>query len=184
MAASIFVDSEPSFVASCLSFPIYWPYHSRAERYAKALANSIVHTKGFDGGGQNSYFYDSSEGLITSIILLVAQYCKPEERHIVSVFKILLEFAQTVKSANDETDSQRKVKQTKLNEILSLLPEDDKIRWFAGSVPGSEGMQYLAAHNCRGHGEEKDGHADDRTNDSCDSFPNAVSLPRRDSGTV
>ncbi|MFR0936503.1 MAG: hypothetical protein ACLSF4_03105 [Hominenteromicrobium sp.] len=35
-------------------------YHSRAERYAKALANSIVHTKGFDGGGQNSYFYDSS----------------------------------------------------------------------------------------------------------------------------
>lgn len=98
-------------------------YHSRAERYAKALANSIVHTKGFDGGGQNSYFYDSSEGLITSIILLVAQYCKPEERHIVSVFKILLEFVQTVKSANDETDSQRKVKQTKLNEILSLLPE-------------------------------------------------------------
>lgn len=119
-------------------------YHSRAERYAKALANSIVHTKGFDGGGQNSYFYDSSEGLITSIILLVAQYCKPEERHIVSVFKILLEFVQTVKSANDETDSQRKVKQTKLNEILSLLPEDDKIRWFAGSVPGSEGMQYLS----------------------------------------
>ena len=119
-------------------------YHSRAERYAKALANSIVHTKGFDGGGQNSYFYDSSEGLITSIILLVAQDCKPEERHIVSVFKILLEFVQTVKSANDETDSQRKVKQTKLNEILSLLPEDDKIRWFAGSVPGSEGMQYLS----------------------------------------
>ena len=119
-------------------------YHSRAERYAKALANSIVHTKGFDGGGQNSYFYDSSEGLITSIILLVAQYCKSEERHIVSVFKILLEFVQTVKSANDETDSQRKVKQTKLNEILSLLPEDDKIRWFAGSVPGSEGMQYLS----------------------------------------
>ena len=82
--------------------------------------------------------------MITSIILLVAQYCKPEERHIVSVFKILLEFVQTVKSANDETDNQRKVKQTKLNEILSLLPEDDKIRWFAGSVPGSEGMQYLS----------------------------------------
>ena len=29
-------------------------------------------------------------------------------------------------------------------QILSLLPEDDKIRWFAGSVPGSEGMQYLS----------------------------------------
>lgn len=63
-------------------------YHSRAERYAKALANSIVHTKGFDGGGQNSYFYDSSEGLITSIILLVAQYCKPEERHMLFFYQM------------------------------------------------------------------------------------------------
>ena len=42
----------------------------------------------------------------------------------------------------------------------------------------------IAAHNCRGHGEEKDGHADDRTNDSCDSFHNAVSLPRWDSGAA
>jgi len=42
----------------------------------------------------------------------------------------------------------------------------------------------IAAHDCRGHGEEKDGHADDRTNDSCDSFHNAVSLPRWDSGAA
>ena len=45
-------------------------------------------------------------------------------------------------------------------------------------------FKVLAAHDCRGHGKEKDGHADDRTNDSCDSFHNAVSLPRWDSGTV
>lgn len=119
--------------------------HSRAERYAKTLANSIIHTKGFDGGGQNAYFYDASEGLITSIILLVAQYCKPEERHIVSVFKLLLEFIQTVKSANEDMNiSQKQIKRTKLNEILNLLPEDDKIRWFAGSVPDSEGAQYMS----------------------------------------
>ena len=42
----------------------------------------------------------------------------------------------------------------------------------------------IAAHDCRGHGKEKDGHADDRTNDSCDSFHNAVSLPRWDSGAA
>ena len=42
----------------------------------------------------------------------------------------------------------------------------------------------IAVHDCRGHGKEKDCHADDRRNDFCDSFPNAVSLPRRDSGTV
>ena len=42
----------------------------------------------------------------------------------------------------------------------------------------------IAAHDCRGHSKEKDGHADDRTNDSCDSFHNAVSLPRWDSGAA
>ena len=42
----------------------------------------------------------------------------------------------------------------------------------------------IAAQDCRGHGKEKDGHADDWTNDSCDSFHNAVSLPRWDSGAA
>ena len=62
-------------------------YLARAEKYAKITARSIVHTKGFDGGGQNAFFYDSAEGLIASVILLVSEFCPKEERHIVSVFK-------------------------------------------------------------------------------------------------
>lgn len=46
------------------------------------------------------------------------------------------------------------------------------------------GAFLIAVHDCRGHGKKTDCHADDTANDSCDSFPNAVSLPRRDSGTV
>lgn len=57
-------------------------YKSRAERYAKSLARSIIRTKGFDGGGQNAYFYDSAEGVITAVILMVSQYCDREERHM------------------------------------------------------------------------------------------------------
>ena len=56
-------------------------------------------------------------------------------------------------------------------------------RRSAGNVDGLR-LFLIAAHDCRGHGKEKDGHADDRTNDSCDSFHNAVSLPRWDSGTA
>ena len=34
----------------------------------------------------------------------------------------------------------------------------------------------IAAHDCRGHGKEKDGHADDRTNDSCDTVNRQAEL--------
>ena len=54
----------------------------------------------------------------------------------------------------------------------------------AGGIFNGIGVFLIAAHNCRGHSKEKDGHADERTNDSCDSFHNAVSLPRWDSGAA
>ena len=41
--------------------------------------------------GQNAYFYDAAEGLLTATILLVAEFCEPEKRHIVSVFKNIQE---------------------------------------------------------------------------------------------
>lgn len=48
---------------------------------------------GMDGAsfGQNAYFYDAAEGLLTATILLVAEFCQADERHIVSVFKIIQE---------------------------------------------------------------------------------------------
>lgn len=62
---------------------------ARAETYAKVLSNSIVHMDGFKSAGQNQYFYESAEGIITGVILLVSELCEPEEKHIVSVFKII-----------------------------------------------------------------------------------------------
>lgn len=41
--------------------------------------------------GQNAYFYDAAEGILTATILLVAEFCAPQKRHIVSVFKIIQE---------------------------------------------------------------------------------------------
>ena len=117
-------------------------HKSRAERYAKSLARSIIRTKGFDGGGQNSYFYDSAEGVITAVILLVAQYAEPKERHIVSVFKLLLELLQESKASQKDETGKRVPSRTKLHEILDYLPEDDKIRWFAGSAPQTGGAQF------------------------------------------
>jgi len=38
--------------------------------------------------GKTAFFYDAAEGLLTATILLIAEFCPPKHRHIVSVFKI------------------------------------------------------------------------------------------------
>lgn len=67
-------------------------YKARAEKYAKIISKTII-LSGIDSAsfGQNEYFYDAADGLLTAAILLVAEFCKPKERHIVSVFKIIQE---------------------------------------------------------------------------------------------
>lgn len=67
-------------------------YKARCEKYAKIISKTII-LSGMDAAsfGQNAYFYDAAEGLLTATILLVAEFCEPEKRHIVSVFKIIQE---------------------------------------------------------------------------------------------
>ena len=100
-------------------------YKAKAEKYAKIIAKTII-LSGMEAGnfGQNSYFYDAAEGLITASILLVSEFCKPEERHIVSVFKLVQELLapSRVKGKNQ------------FQLLLEKLPPNHKARWFAGSA--------------------------------------------------
>lgn len=47
---------------------------ARAEKYIKILAKTIVSPKGSEDYGQNAYFYEAAEGLLTSVILLLAEF--------------------------------------------------------------------------------------------------------------
>ncbi len=105
---------------------------ARAERYAKITAKTIVRVQGFDGGGQNSFFYDAAEGLISSTILLVSEFCGKGERHIVSVFKIVQELLQT-KTQGVPKDSKVKPK-NEYQKLIELLPAEHKARWLAGAA--------------------------------------------------
>ena len=74
---------------------------AKAEKYSKILAKTLINTSGGDSAqyGQNAFFYDSAEGLLTAMFLLVAEYLPTEDengnpvekRHIVSVFKLVQE---------------------------------------------------------------------------------------------
>ena len=100
-------------------------YKARCEKYAKIISKTII-LSGMDAAsfGQNAYFYDVAEGLLTATILLVAEFCKPEQRHIVSVFKIIQELlAPAGKKGKNQ-----------FQQLMGLLPNDHKAKWFAGAA--------------------------------------------------
>ena len=107
---------------------------AKAEKYSKILAKTLINTSGGDSAqyGQNAFFYDSAEGLLTAMFLLVAEYLPTEDengnpvekRHIVSVFKLVQELLapSKVKGKNQ------------FQILLEKLPPNHKARWFAGSA--------------------------------------------------
>ena len=88
-------------------------YKARAEKYAKIISKTII-ISGMDSAsfGQNAYFYDAAEGLLTATILLV------------SVFKIIQELlAPTNKKGKNQFQL-----------LMDYLPDDHKAKWFAGAA--------------------------------------------------
>ena len=106
---------------------------AKAEKYGKILAKTIVNPEGDASNyGQNAFFYDAAEGLLTAVILLLAEYLPPtkedkqERRHIVSVFKLVQDLLVPV-SVGKKTRNGFQV-------LMDKLPDTHKARWFAGAA--------------------------------------------------
>ena len=103
---------------------------ARAEKYVKILAKTIVSPKGSEDYGQNAYFYEAAEGLLTSVILLLAEFLPPdsshptERRHIVSVFKLVQELLAPSNTRGKNW----------FHVLMDKLPDAHKARWFAGAA--------------------------------------------------
>ena len=100
-------------------------YKAKSEKYAKIIAKTII-LSGMDGAsfGQNAFFYDAAEGLLCASILLVAEFCPPETRHIVSVFKIIQDLLAPANTPGT----------TQFQFLMRRLPEEHKAKWFAGAA--------------------------------------------------
>lgn len=69
-------------------------HYATAERYAKVIASAIIgNTGSVNSGDSSEYFNETARGLITGLVLLVSQYGQDGERHIVSVFNLIVELA-------------------------------------------------------------------------------------------
>lgn len=108
---------------------------AKAEKYAKILAKTLINSSDANYG-QNQFFYDSAEGLLTSVFLLLAEYLSDEDenhkpcykRHIVSVFKLV----QELLAPSDRDDGTNQ-----FQDLIERLPEKHKARWFAGAALNS-----------------------------------------------
>jgi type IV secretion system protein VirD4 len=117
------------YMDAYLANPQNLGYKARAEKYAKITAKTIITSGGFDtaAAGQNAFFYDAAEGLLTSVILLIAEYCEPKKRHIVSVFKLIQDLLAPSGIKG----------RTLFQLLLAHLPDEHKTKWFAGAALNS-----------------------------------------------
>lgn len=98
---------------------------AKAEKYAKIIGKTLIFSDGDAASyGQNAFFYDAAEGLMTAVILLIAEFAPPEQRHIVSVFKLIQDLLAPsgIKGKNQ------------FQLLMEKLPPDHKTRWFAGAA--------------------------------------------------
>lgn len=102
-------------------------YKAKAEKYAKIIGKTIIFSEGDAASfGQNAFFYDAAEGLLTSSILLVAEFAPPEQRHIVSVYKLIQELLAPAPNMGKG--------KTQFHKIMEKLPPEHKTKWFAGAA--------------------------------------------------
>ena len=109
---------------------------AKAEKYAKIISKTIISTDGNNAAmGQNAFFYDAAEGLLTSVILLIAEYLPPtiengqlvDKRHIISVFKMVQDLMAPSKIKG----------KSQFQLLMDKLPSTHKAKWFAGAALNS-----------------------------------------------
>jgi type IV secretion system protein VirD4 len=109
---------------------------AKAEKYAKIISKTIIATDGNNAAmGQNAFFYDAAEGLLTSVILLIAEFLPPtmedhqmvDKRHIISVFKMVQDLMAPSKIKG----------KSQFQLMMDKLPPTHKAKWFAGAALNS-----------------------------------------------
>ena len=113
---------------------------AKAEKYAKITAKTIINIGGGDSSnyGQNAFFYDAAEGLLASVILLLAEFGDKNERHIVSVFKLIQDLL-----AKYQPDPKAKPKMY-FTKLMDKLPSEHKAKWLAGAALNASDQSMLS----------------------------------------
>lgn len=116
---------------------------AKAEKYAKITAKTIISIGGGDAAayGANAFFYDAAEGLLASLILLLAEFGEKNERHIVSVFKLIQDLLEPVQ---EKQSGKKSAPKSGFKALMERLPDEHKAKWLAGSALHSADQAMLS----------------------------------------
>lgn len=103
---------------------------AKAENYAKILAKTIISPEGSSQYGDNAFFYESAEGVLAAIVMLLAEFILPEKdgtekRHIVSAFKLVQDLLAAPGGGQGKNG---------FHVLMDMLPSVHKARWVAGAA--------------------------------------------------
>ena len=103
---------------------------AKAENYAKILAKTIVSPEGSSQYGDNAFFYESAEGVLAAVVMLLAEFILPEKdgtekRHIVSAFKLVQDLLAVPGGGRGKNG---------FHVLMDMLPSVHKARWVAGAA--------------------------------------------------
>ena len=103
---------------------------AKAENYAKILAKTIVSPEGSSQYGENAFFYESAEGVLAAVVMLLAEFISPEKdgtekRHIVSAFKLVQDLLAAPGGGRGKNG---------FHVLMDMLPSVHKARWVAGAA--------------------------------------------------
>lgn len=103
--------------------------YAQAEKYAKILSNSIVcNLDTNDKSEASEYFKNTAQGLITALLLLVSEYGEQQQRHIISVFRLIIEL-----NGLDETSNVAEgLQKSKMEKLLTYV-ENDRLKYYSGA---------------------------------------------------
>ncbi|MEG1640999.1 MAG: type IV secretory system conjugative DNA transfer family protein [Ruthenibacterium sp.] len=108
--------------------------YGKAERYAKVAASQLIDNSGADVKSEASdYFNETARGLLTGIILLVSEYGAKDERHIISVFNLILEMNGQIQGQQNANQTQK----TKLQELLEYI-DNRRIMNYTGAATSAD----------------------------------------------
>lgn len=105
--------------------------YAKAEKYSKILSSSVVDNLETDSKSEGSaYFNETAKGLITALILLVSEYGEQNQRHILSVFRLIIE----LNGLSEGSDIDEGLQKNKLKNLLSKIDNHRLINYAGSSI--------------------------------------------------
>lgn len=107
---------------------------AKCEKYAKILSDSLVNSnQNKTTSGADEFFSSASLGLLTSLILLISQFGNPNEKHLSSVYSLIVELNGVVEEDANSQNNKLKAILIELEQLVEGQDFSTRSKLYAGA---------------------------------------------------